>query len=694
MAGIDSKEVKKDAEEATKSVIDFKKELEDLGKVQFGDFLSKTSNILRNFRKDMKDAEVNAGSLRTSFDDLASGLNKTMMVLSSFRPFENFAVQGGTAISTMSDQFKSLSEKVGGISNLAKKLGGTFATSLAEGGERAVIQLLSHISSAEKLEAGYVSLMGATGKLGDLQRQMGGDFSKLGDHVANFSSKLAETGKITGYTTTETLEWAKSAAHVPGVFDQMVKSGEGSINQMNAFSAALLLARGSGRNASEVITVMATAYENLGNTQGKVTDASQKGAQMFALMSHAAQQLNLRFEDVSGYLTKVSNTFKYVGDNTQSATNLMGRFSEALQSTGLTAKASMDIVNHMVESIGNLQMGTKALISMRTGGPGGLQGAFQVENLLRQGKVDEVAKMMERTLRQQFGGKIHTLEEAAASPQAASQFQRQRAMIQSGAFGGLVKDEQQATRLLEALAKGPGETASIIKDGQSAIKETLSRGEDLRDKSNTLLNDINSTLEQIYTIEEQNLMLNARRLIGTERDPMQGSSQYAENLLKSIDQAKERQFKSTVSGEPKSFEQQNLEANRVAFGGYGRVLSAVPELGKRSMSMTAEHLKGVAKRAEGLLVTKQSEMVPDEQTSMRNIVAQRMQQQRPTTLGASIPKQSEMMKHEVTVKQQPLEVKIHVSRDPGLDVNTTTSGHKNVSISRAAASAQKGWVNE
>lgn len=487
----------------TKSISDFSVDGVLAG---FADLSAKGSKAMDDLAKTING---DAG-LTFALDKVTQGLATIQTMASNFHAFDNIAVQGGYMSSTMGEQFKLLVDRMGSVSAAATAMGGNTAKALVSGGTAAVQSYLDHVSSAEKLEHTYLNLQGATGNYAKEVINL----ASLDDRVSEFNKVLTTTAGSSGQSLEAVSKYAATLENVPGIFTQVVDAGGGADDKINGLAASFRLAAGSGRDISLVTKAMAEAYENLGNASGKVTDSTQKGAQLFGLMTDASNKLNLRFADTSGFLETVAKDFKHIGDNSEGAINILSRFSGALQSTGLTAKGSVEVIGDMVDSIKKLDMGTKAFISAQSGGPGGLQGAFQIENLMRKGKVDEVAKMMQKSLMKQAGGRIYTQEEAGNSPQAAAQFMRQREMIKSGAFGGMAKTDEDASHLLEAFAKGPQAAGQAI-SASSALKNTMGQGGAVQERQLTELQRINNSMDRVAVATEQNMKMNARDVVGT-----------------------------------------------------------------------------------------------------------------------------------------------------------------------------------
>lgn len=447
--------------------------------------------------------------LENPIDRLTVGITNALAVM-KFQPVITDIDKMGSSITTTGvnlDLLTGIANKFGsaGISKVADaiaKMGEAFVPNAAE---------------AEKFQNALIGMTASAGNLNSLFTDTGG--STLVDLTAkmrNYSNQVEDAADSSSLGVGETFKFANALKTIPGVLDQSISSGKGADNQMSALVGTLKLMSGTGVGQAEVMKSLTTAYDHLGNSTGKVSDSAQKGAVFLADVSSVANTLGLRFDDVDKALTGVAEKFRFVGDNTDSAARILGRYTDALRETGLTGKASMEIVDGMVKSVNEMTLGAKAFLSLRSGGPGGLQGAFQIEQLMRQGKLDQVFQMAEKSLRQQFGGRIYSQAEAASSPEAASQFMRQRSLLKSGAFGiGQGLENDQATRLLEALGKGNFGDAKGLLTGQDALKQSTDRGTAIQKNSENALKQLNRTVERIAIAAELSAGLQLKQLMGS-----------------------------------------------------------------------------------------------------------------------------------------------------------------------------------
>lgn len=444
------------------------------------------------------------GKLSQPVDGLIDKFTKLNMFVSNAKIFDNFASQGTTAINTISDNLTDLNE---GLKRI-----GIDTTSITRFG-----RVLENASQSEKLENAYISLSAKAGNMNAIFEEGGTTLKDLSAITANYSNVVTGAAIVTGLGTKGSFEFANALKEIPGAMEEVIKTGDGAVGSTDSLIATMRLMTGTGRSQAEVMAALNTAYDKLGQSSGSVNDSTKKGSELLSLTSQVANTLKVRFDDVRGVMEAVADQFQFVGNETDAAGRMLAKYTDALRETGLTGKSSLEVIKGMITGIKEMSVGTKAFLSLRSGGPGGLQGAFQIEKMLREGKLDQITQMAERSLKQQFGGKIYTQEEAAGSPQAAAQFMRQRQTLQSGAFGfGKGLDDDKATRLLEALAKGQtGDASKLIKGGQDALKTATDRGTNLQERNNNELKKANTYLQRSSIAAEITAGVEMRRVFGT-----------------------------------------------------------------------------------------------------------------------------------------------------------------------------------
>lgn len=481
------------------------------------DILSKSKEVLESIKGKISGlaaefTELGTSSSRASamIADVNTNIGKlspTITQMSSYifgasKAFSNFKVEGSTAISNVTKQFHEFVENVNDIpllGGLAKslninvdKLSGMkeLKNVVLDAGTK----FLQAAAGAQELQTNFLHLLSSTGQLSSVMKDGVIDTTALDEKMTSFSLNLTNVAKATGFSTDQVAQFAAELGKIPGVLDESIRFGEQNARVMTELETATKLASGTGQSLNTVTSFLNNQYENFSQKTGR------NALQTFAFMNEAAQKLGLRFDDVKNFTMDISNSMKMFGDETEGSLRVLNRYTDALKSTGLGAAASKDLIEGMVKSVGNLTTGTKAFLSARSGGPGGLQGAFQIDKLLREGKIDEVTKMLESNLKKQLGGKIVSLEQAATSPQAAQQYQKQISMIQSGAFGGLAKTGAEAERLLDALASGNVGKAAELLDSSKSLENTVEGGTKLQEQQINILGQINAGIEAMVGI--------------------------------------------------------------------------------------------------------------------------------------------------------------------------------------------------
>jgi hypothetical protein len=495
---------------------------EGLGNVNINGKKLTLSTILKDAHDAAKlfsGAMDKAGNIISNNDTYAKAFTNTFLTLkASLTRNENlFAGIGKSG----SDVFGNLSSDITAITatygELEKVVGSSKAGKLFLS---AVANLSTAASSGQEAESSFIRLMSTSGRMGEIFDKNGQIIGDLEAHTLKYSEMLLNTADATGFTGAEVAKYSDQLGKIPGFLDQNVKGSTNWTAGTDGLTASLKLLSGSGQDISKLVEVQGAAYDNLGNAMGRVDNSAQKTAELFATISTVSKALGVNFDPIEKMLTGIAQSFKFVGDQTDGATKIIGRFTNALRDTGLTTSASLDIVKEMTENLGKLTMGTKAFISAQSGGPGGLQGAFQIEKLMRENKSDQVMGMIESTLKKQFGGNIANSDQAAASPEAASQFNKQRAMLESGAFGGLIgsgpEGDAKATKLLDALSKGNlGGASNALKSGKDAVDQVMTQGNELQKANNTVLNKIANSASRQAIAAELNAWASLKLLAGS-----------------------------------------------------------------------------------------------------------------------------------------------------------------------------------
>lgn len=449
--------------------------------------LNLTSKVT-DLNKGQKDTVDLSKNVTAGFDAM------TLEIFGASKAFDVFK-EGTQQLQLFSDQISGLGDAtskvtglLGGLAKAGGFTGSTFGRLAGEFGSF-IGQMATGADNAIRLQQGYLSMMGASGGLGGVFQESGDHLSNLNGVMAKQMNLINDVAGATGASTKQVTGFYNTlGTAIPNSVSAQVSATTQAGEKMNQLQAAMSLAAGTGRSVESVISDMGTAWETYG-LQG------DEALQFTARMSDLSQKFGINLSYTEDLIKGNADSFKILSDNAVNVDKTFNRMFEAFTKTGLSAKQSTDIIKGMNASLTNLSLAEKGFLSARTGGPGGLRGAYQIENLIREGKTDEVMKKLEDNLKRQFGGRIYTQKEAGESDYAASQFTKQRELIKSPAFGGLAKDDATATRILEAMRNGTNATKEL-ESGSMVVSNAVSKGTEIQGTTNTILNQILHSLER------------------------------------------------------------------------------------------------------------------------------------------------------------------------------------------------------
>lgn len=343
---------------------------------------------------------------------------------------------------------------------------------------------LESADSALKLQNGFLQMSAQGGSFGRVFEQSGEDLNNLNNLLQKQAVMIGEAAIATNTGTHAVTEYYSQLGKLPGFLTAQIDASDKAGVKTNTLTAAIKIAQGTGQNYEDVLNDLSTAYEKYG-------DSAQKAYEFTANIAGLSQRYTINLADTRNFVDSMANSFKFLGENADASTGIFNRFFSGLRDSGLSVKSTVEVLNSMTDSLSRMSVAQKAFLSARTGGPGGLLGAVQIEKELREGNSDAVMKRLETALKQQFG-RIVTQQEGATNERSAAEFVRQRMFLTQGPFGNIVGGEGQATRLLEALAKPGGYQKE---DAAKLLKKDIDRGTAVSETSNTQLAQANLTLE-------------------------------------------------------------------------------------------------------------------------------------------------------------------------------------------------------
>jgi stringent starvation protein B len=484
----------------------------------FGDVANKARDILGNFDNKLQSIGAtlnNTGSLSEAQVAKFGLLSAAIVgVRKSFTDFADGA--NGTHLNTFTQQISDLSSFLGDGKNAISALTKVAVDSFGKAVPDAVIKqglpavktfvlnLAESADNALRLQSGFIQLAAKTGNLGQVYGAAGPHLSKMNLLLAQQQVAITDTIKATGLAPAAVEQYYAALGTVPKAMESVVAGSQSGNRSISMLTATIQLSTGSGRKYSEVIDDLQHAFRTY-NISG------EEALKFTARMSEISNRYGVELDDVRSSLRGTADAFKLFGNEAEGASRIMNNYLGLLQNTGLSGKASVEVVSNMTRNITGLTLAQKAFLSAQTGGPGGLMGGFQIEKMLRDGKVDEVFEKVRQQMQKQFGN-IVTLDDASKTPQAAAQLAKQMTILKSGPLGQFAKSDQEAFRILEAF-KGRAE-GKTPKEGLSdtVVKDTMQKGNDIQKQSYTELTRIRGLIEanrgvanvaNLGTIQEQ-----------------------------------------------------------------------------------------------------------------------------------------------------------------------------------------------
>lgn len=403
--------------------------------------------------------------------------------------------------------------------------------------------ILDHFGSiAETTHKAIGSVKSYENQLMSLQAQYGGfetagkrlEFiESLDKNMIQFTQTQTALANTLNLSTKEVTDYSMKFMKIPGAYSETIKVGDELGGSMSMTEAALRATRGTTGDLDHAIAALDFQYKQFGQT-------NREGLDLLTQTYKVSQNLGVAFGDLEKPIKDIAQQFASLGDNSEAAVRMVNQLGTSLKSTGLGITPTLDIITSITSGIHNMNTAQKAFLSQQTGGSGGLKGAFEIDLLLQQGKMDEVYGKMQESLMKQFGGNVVGLEDAASSDTAAAQMQKQLAFIMEGPFGSLVKDQGQAIKLLESFSKGESGGALEIGD---TLSEAIESDSELQKRQFDVTQNISNTLKEALNLSQLTFALQARQAVGSDNEKL---SALISDLKKDSGRAK-----NLISGESK-----------------------------------------------------------------------------------------------------------------------------------------------
>lgn len=352
-------------------------------------------------------------------------------------------------------------------------------------------------------------LMSMYGKFAGFGAQASG--SRLGV-TENLEAELAgivefntDVAQRTNLSVDEINKYASGLMKLPGAYRETIDAGVLSQGQMKLFEGAVRIARGTTGDWGDALDALTLQFKSFSETN--VTSLK-----FLAKTYEVAQNLGYAFDDLQTPIEGIVKQFAVFGNQMDSSVTLVGSLMKAFKDVGLGVEPSTDMIKKLTGAINNLDFAQKSFLSSQTGGPGGLRGALEIEQMLAEGNLTGVYEKMEQALRKQFGGKIVTREEGAQSENAAAQYVKQVQFLTQGPFGGIVQGSGEAAKLLEAFQKaGSGgiDVDTLARATEDATKNAMTADTQLQQKQLNAAVTMSNDVKRLVT---ESQILNAMQM--------------------------------------------------------------------------------------------------------------------------------------------------------------------------------------
>lgn len=360
-----------------------------------------------------------------------------------------------------------------------------------------------------KVTEGIANLANQTLGIRQLENQlmsMYGKFAGFGaqatsgsrlDVTENLEAELAgivefntDVAQATNLSVDEINKYASGLMKLPGAYRETIDAGVLSQGQMKLFEGAVRIARGTTGDWGDALDALTLQFKSFAKT-------NEDSLKFLAKTYEVSQSLGYAFDDLKNPIEGIVKQFAVFGNTMDSSVTLVGSLMRAFKDVGLGVEPSTDMIKKLTGAINNLDFAQKSFLSSQTGGPGGLRGALEIEQMLAEGNLTGVYEKMEQALRKQFGGNIVTREEGAQSENAAAQYVKQVQFLTEGPFGGIVQGSGEAAKLLEAFQKaGSGgiDVDTLARATEDATKNAMTADTQLQQKqlnaAVTMSNDV------------------------------------------------------------------------------------------------------------------------------------------------------------------------------------------------------------
>lgn len=432
----------------------------------------------------------------------------TLGAIGAGKAFQGIGNLNFENLNSFTDQINTMVDSIGNnttvLGKLADSLGFIIPASVGKGA-KAIGDFIKNTAAgadnAMRAERAYIQLAARTGDLGNLHQMAGDRLKALGDRTLQHTQIINGAMLATNQNKQVMQSYYALLGQVPGAL-------EANVGGQTALTQTTLLAMGTGRDYKDIVDDVHMAIREY---SASIPDAIKFTEQI----STISEAYKVELQDVEKSLRSTATSFQMFGNVSLGAQNILNSYLGTLREMGLSGAVSTDILTNMTGTIEKMGIAQKSFLSAQTGGPGGLMGAFRVDQMLRQqGGLDKVFEMVRSQLTRQMGGRLVGLDEASQSQQGAAQMTRQITTLQSGPLGQFARSPQEAERIVEMFMKRQQGGAADPKSLESMTKQIdyTARGAEYAKQSASSLSRIEQMMEGTRSIAGFGALGAAQRL--------------------------------------------------------------------------------------------------------------------------------------------------------------------------------------
>lgn len=458
-----------------------------------------------------------------------SALQKKTLDLADAKNFLNSAMgKVTTAVMGATGGLLKFGESAEGVTGILGKfalsaaavgtnIGRTLANPVSDTGE-AMKKLLPNVSA---INDGIKQLITTQNAARQAIVLMGGSLDQADIAASKYPQTLRNMSSALGISTKDLHSMTAAIGIVPGAIGEASGKmmGIGTLIGTTVQPAAVLATtmKAFGMNAQDAAALGRRGFLEFGQT---IPDTLKQVGRMADASKQAGVDLGTTREQIEA----ASKGLAIFGTGSATAASTWTTFMTSLKGSGVPIAEIGNMVTALTGSFANMSLQTRAAISSMSGMGGGrtaLGGALQMEvNMRTPGGMEKNMEAMTATLAKFGGGRIITLQEAAANPQLEAQFVVQRQML--GKLTGISNTEQQ-NRILETMQNVQRGGMSQVEGGK-ALESAFEKGKDVQTQQLTFLEKIEQHTQAMIggtaykQVEAFNKVLTTGGLTGKQRE--------------------------------------------------------------------------------------------------------------------------------------------------------------------------------